>query len=108
MYGEGVAGAFRRLIDEIYKLERCVQDVRHTDPRDDKKRIEGTKGVLLADSYRWVLDNATFQQWQQDPHSRLLWILVRGGKETSEELSEQEAPKVQSGILSRYTVRPGT
>ncbi|KAL1641602.1 Vegetative incompatibility protein HET-E-1 [Didymella pomorum] len=67
-------------MDEIHKLERCVQDVRHTDPRDDKKRIEETQGGLLADSYRWVLENATFQQWQQDPHSRLLWIKGDPGK----------------------------
>jgi hypothetical protein len=80
VYGEGAAGAFKRLMDEIYKLERCVQDVRHTDPHDDKKRIEETKGGLLADSYRWVLDNATFQQWQQDPRSRLLWIKGDPGK----------------------------
>jgi hypothetical protein len=80
VYGEGAAGAFKRLMDEIHKLERCVQDVRHTDPKDDKKRIEETKGGLLADSYRWVLDNATFQQWQQDPRSRLLWIKGDPGK----------------------------
>ena len=52
VYGEGVARAFRRLIDEIHKLERCIQDIRSTDPRDNKKRIEETKGRLLADSYR--------------------------------------------------------
>jgi hypothetical protein len=79
-YSEGAASAFRRLMDEIHKLERCVQDIHHTDPRDDKKRIEGTKGGLLADSYRWVLDNTTFQQWQQDPHSRLLWVKGDPGK----------------------------
>jgi hypothetical protein len=62
-YIEGAASAFRRLINEIHKLEGCVQDIRQTDPRDDKKRIEETKGGLLADSYRWVLDNTTFQQW---------------------------------------------
>lgn len=62
MYGEGAAGAFRRLMDEIHKLERCVQDIYSTDPRDDKKRIEDTKGGLLKDSYRWVLDNIHFQQ----------------------------------------------
>ncbi|KAF2627011.1 HET-domain-containing protein [Macroventuria anomochaeta] len=80
VYGEGAAGAFRRLMDEIYKMERCVQDIRSTDPHDDKKRIEEIKGGLLAGSYRWVLDNATFQQWQQDRHSRLLWIKGDAGK----------------------------
>jgi hypothetical protein len=80
LYGEGAAGAFRRLMDEIHKQERCIQDIRSTDPRDDKKRIENTKGGLLKDSYRWVLDNASFQQWQNDPRSRLLWIKGDPGK----------------------------
>jgi hypothetical protein len=80
VYGEGAAGAFKRLMDEIHKLDRCVQDMRSTDPRDDKKRIEDTKGGLLADSYRWVLNNTIFQQWQRDPHSRLLWIKGDPGK----------------------------
>lgn len=59
-YSEGAASAFKRLKDEIDKLEVCIRDIRHTDPRHDKKRIEDTKGGLLADSYRWVLDNTTF------------------------------------------------
>ncbi|KAL5375986.1 hypothetical protein DPSP01_010850, partial [Paraphaeosphaeria sporulosa] len=80
VYGEGAAGAFRRLMDEIDGLKRCVQDLHSTDPRNDKQRIEDTKGGLLADSYRWVLDNTTFQQWQQDPHSRLLWVKGDPGK----------------------------
>ncbi|KAF2825483.1 hypothetical protein CC86DRAFT_371133 [Ophiobolus disseminans] len=79
-YSEGAASAFGRLMDEIHTQERCIQDVRHTDPRDDKRRIEDTKGGLLVDSYRWVLDNTTFQQWQQDPHSRLLWVKGDPGK----------------------------
>jgi hypothetical protein len=79
-YSEGAASAFKRLMDEINKLERCVQDIHHTDPRNDKKRIEDTKGGLLADSYRWILNNTTFQQWQQNPHSRLLWVKGDPGK----------------------------
>jgi hypothetical protein len=51
VYGEGQAGAFKRVMDEIYKLERCIQGMHNTDPHYDKKRIEGTKGGLLADSY---------------------------------------------------------
>jgi hypothetical protein len=80
LYGEGSAGAFRRLMDEIQKQERCIQDIRSTDPRDDKKRIEDTKGGLLKDSYCWVLDNAKFQQWHRDPQSQLLWIKGDPGK----------------------------
>ncbi|KAF2844283.1 hypothetical protein T440DRAFT_473517 [Plenodomus tracheiphilus IPT5] len=80
VYGEGAAGAFRRLMNEIDSSKRCVQDLHSTDPRNDKKRIEETNGGLLADSYRWVLDNTAFLQWRQDPHSRLLWIKGDPGK----------------------------
>jgi hypothetical protein len=79
-YSEGAGSAFKRLKDEIDKLEICIRDIRHTDPRLDKKRIEDTKGGLLADSYRWILGNTAFQQWQQDPHSRLLWVKGDPGK----------------------------
>jgi hypothetical protein len=80
IYGEGIKEAFRRLHDEIRKVERCMHDLRPSDPRYDKKRIEETKGGLLADSYRWVLANTTFQEWQQDLHSRLLWVKGDPGK----------------------------
>jgi hypothetical protein len=79
-YSEGAASAFKRLQDEINKLQTCIRDIRYIDPSDDKKRIEDTKGGLLADSYRWVLDNTTFQQWQQEPNSRLLWVKGDPGK----------------------------
>jgi hypothetical protein len=79
-YSEGAANAFKRLKDEINKLQTCIRDIGCIDPSDDKKRIEDTKGGLLADSYRWVLDNATFQQWQQEPNSRLLWVKGDPGK----------------------------
>lgn len=79
-YSEGAASAFKRLMDEIHKLEKCVQDIRNTDPHDDKKRIEETKGGLLADSYRWVLENTTFRHWQQSSHDRLLWVKGDPGK----------------------------
>jgi hypothetical protein len=46
-------------MDKIHKLERYVQDIYDTDPREDKKRIEKNNGGLLADSYRWVFDNIT-------------------------------------------------
>lgn len=52
----------------------CLQDLQVTDPRMDKKRIEETKGGLLEDSYRWILENPDFQRWCNNQHSRLLWI----------------------------------
>ena len=81
-YDEGVESAFRRLQEEIDKLKRCLQDLRLTDPRHDKKRIEDTKGGLLKDSYRWVLQNPEFRQWRDrdDQQSQLLWIKGDPGK----------------------------
>jgi hypothetical protein len=78
LYGEGFAAAFKRLMNEIDSLKRCVQDLHSTNPRDDKKRIEETKGGLLVGSYRWVLSNITFQQWRQD--GRMLWVKGDPGK----------------------------
>jgi hypothetical protein len=91
IYGEGEDNAFRRLHEEIDKPlngpprkrapvqmdkenRECIQHLRLTDPRDDKKRIEESKGGLLKDSYHWILENSDFQQWRNDPQSRLLWI----------------------------------
>ncbi|PVH67321.1 NACHT-domain-containing protein, partial [Cadophora sp. DSE1049] len=58
----------------------CLQDLRTTDPRDDKRRIEETKGGLLRDSYRWILDNSEFRRWHDDKQSQLLWIRGDPGK----------------------------
>ncbi|KAF2031118.1 NACHT-domain-containing protein [Setomelanomma holmii] len=60
-YSEGAASAFRH-------------------PREDKKRIEDTKGGLLKDSYRWVLKNISFQQWHKKSQNQLLWVKVDPGK----------------------------
>ncbi|KAK3946552.1 NACHT domain-containing protein [Pseudoneurospora amorphoporcata] len=62
------------------KDQQCLKHLRLTNPRDDKVRIERTKGGLLPDSYRWVLNNADFQQWRDDPQHRLLWIKGDPGK----------------------------
>ena len=57
-------------------------DLRATDPRDDKIRIERTKGGLFRDSYRWILTNPDFQRWRHgdDHQSQLLWIKGDPGK----------------------------
>ncbi|KAL2195138.1 hypothetical protein P885DRAFT_24441, partial [Corynascus similis CBS 632.67] len=57
-----------------------LKDLCTTDPRHDKTRIEQTKGGLLADSYRWILDNPDFKMWRDDRQSRLLWIRGDPGK----------------------------
>ncbi|KAL7903891.1 NACHT domain-containing protein [Trichoderma velutinum] len=59
---------------------KCLTDLRITDPRDDKTRIEATKGGLFKDSYRWILEHRDFRQWRDDERSRLLWIKGDPGK----------------------------
>lgn len=59
---------------------QCFKDLGITDPTYDKKRIESTKGGLLEQSYRWILDNPEFQQWRDDGERRLLWIRGDPGK----------------------------
>ncbi|KAL0935475.1 Vegetative incompatibility protein HET-E-1-like protein 15 [Colletotrichum truncatum] len=59
---------------------RFLADLRSTDPRDDKARIERTKGGLLRDSYRWIIDHDDFRRWRDDKESRLLWIKGDPGK----------------------------
>ncbi|KAH8816231.1 WD40-repeat-containing domain protein [Xylogone sp. PMI_703] len=61
--------------------DQCLTDLRLTDPRDDKRRIEEMKGGLLVDSYRWILDNDHFQEWREERSpSPLLWIKGGPGK----------------------------
>ena len=62
------------------KDKQCLKHLRHTNPRDDKARIERTKGGLLQDSYRWILGNPEFQRWRHQPDSTLLWIKGDPGK----------------------------
>lgn len=62
------------------QADPCLVDLRTTDPRDDKTRIEETKGNLLKDSYCWILEHADFKMWLNDPQCRLLWIKGDPGK----------------------------
>ncbi|OQV09788.1 NACHT domain-containing protein [Cladophialophora immunda] len=79
-YGEGMTNAFERLQQEIENQATCIQHLRLTDPRDDKKRIEASKGGLLEDSYRWILENPEFNQWRSAQLGSLLWIKGHPGK----------------------------
>lgn len=61
MYGEGRESAFNRLQASVQiskEEQECVQYLRITDTRDDKKRIEETQGGLLEDSYCPILENS--------------------------------------------------
>ena len=106
IYGEGTASAFKRLMDEVEKLEKCTQELHITDPRDDKKRIEDTKGGLLKDSYRWILENFDFQRWRDDQQSTVLWIKGDPGKGKTMLLcgiiNELEKSKLKTALLSYF------
>lgn len=62
----------------IYK--QCLRDLRATDPRIDKRRIEGSKDKLLERSCSWVVDDAVFQSWWEHDDPHLLWIHGDPGK----------------------------
>ncbi|KAF7510585.1 hypothetical protein GJ744_006197 [Endocarpon pusillum] len=91
-YGEGRASAVRRLrkeikdaskdkeIDDASKHKECLQHLYVTNPRADKIRIQETKGGLIRDSYRWILENCDFNQWRNSQQSNLLWIKGDPGK----------------------------
>ncbi|KAL5091219.1 hypothetical protein Trisim1_003192 [Trichoderma cf. simile WF8] len=60
--------------------QQCLRDLRITDPRADRTRIENTKGGLLQESYRWILDNSQFHAWRNNDDNRLLWLRGDPGK----------------------------
>ncbi|KAL7903729.1 Pfs, NACHT and WD domain protein [Trichoderma velutinum] len=65
------------------RIARSLADLRLTDPRIDKTRIQQTKGALFKDSYRWVLENETFKNWRNNDNnerSQVLWIKGDSGK----------------------------
>ncbi|PLB49711.1 WD40 repeat-like protein [Aspergillus steynii IBT 23096] len=68
----------KTVIPEVDK--HCLGDLVLTDPRDDKLRIEQSKGGLLRESFSWVLTHPTYQQWQKNEESTLLWIRGDAGK----------------------------
>lgn len=78
------AGSQQIKLQDIYLAiqdepkRQCLKDLRVTDPRDDKGRIESTKGGLLEDSYRWILPDLI--RWRDGPQNRLLWIEGDPGK----------------------------
>ncbi|KFA80387.1 hypothetical protein S40288_09853 [Stachybotrys chartarum IBT 40288] len=81
------------------KDKQCLNDLRETDPRDDKTRIQDTKGGLLRDSYRWILDNDDFQRWRDFSQSQLLWIRGDPGKGKT---------MLLCGIIDELEKEPGT
>jgi NACHT domain len=102
--------------DNVYKAnDKCLADLRSTDPSDDKTRIERTKGGLLKDAYRWILRHADFQRWRDDRESRVLWIHGDPGKGKTmlligviEELEQQPKQSTGDAWLLSYFFCQGT
>lgn len=96
--------------DSLFVTERidaqCLQHLRPTDPRDDKTRIEQTKGGLLSDSYRWIFDNADYRRWRDGRQGSLLWIKGDPGKGKTMLLcgiiNELRKPKNRTYLLSFF------
>ncbi|KAL2859969.1 uncharacterized protein BJX67DRAFT_368375 [Aspergillus lucknowensis] len=58
----------------------CLRDLLVADPETERRRIEATKGGLLDDSFRWVLETTEFRKWHSSSKSELLWIKGDPGK----------------------------
>ncbi|KAK4902376.1 hypothetical protein LTR49_027102 [Elasticomyces elasticus] len=71
VYGEGFAQAHRRLLELLHKRGACIRDLCLSNPSDDKRRIEHTKGRFTSPCL------------QLDPGPsarRMLWIRGDPGK----------------------------
>ncbi|KAN0075952.1 NAD(P)-binding domain protein [Elaphomyces granulatus] len=87
----------------------CLADLLLTDPRNEKIRIERTKGGLLSDSFYWILDNSEFQIWREGKQSQLLWIKGDAGKGKTmlmigivDELHKQLARSGKTEVVSYF------
>jgi hypothetical protein len=81
---------------------KCLEDLRLSDPRVDRRRIEVTKGGLFRGASNWILDHNDFQRWYHCDDIRLLWVKGDPGKGKTmllftilEKLEQQLAPPEQ-------------
>ena len=89
---------------------QCLRDLRLTDPRADKARIETNKDELLEGSCSWVLNDPAFLDWWDRECSGLLWIHGDPGKGKtmitmaliSEEVLRRLHSSPSSGILCYF------
>ncbi|KAK4070754.1 hypothetical protein Trihar35433_5221 [Trichoderma harzianum] len=91
--------------------QQCLRDLRITDPRADRTRIENTKGGLLQESYRWILENPQFQTWRNSNDDRLLWLRGDPGKGKTmllcglaQELMQQASPSLVTFFFCQATI----
>jgi hypothetical protein len=81
-YGQGWFQAHEMLRQAIDAQIRILQDLRVTDPYDDKRRIEHDKGGLLSESVcDWIFRHPDFQHWRNaSSDCQYLWIRGDPGK----------------------------
>ena len=91
------------------KDDTCLCNLEVTNPRYEKEKIEDTKDRLLQESFEWILDNANFKDWRNDPHPNLLWIRGDPGKGKTmlmigliDELSRQLELRPESEVLAYF------
>ena len=77
----GTAAHLGSLVSDVNseKNRQCSRDLRVTDPRDDKKRIEQKKGGSVP-ACLWILKNSSFLEWEKKQDSCLLWVKGGSGK----------------------------
>ncbi|RYP53937.1 hypothetical protein DL768_001249 [Monosporascus sp. mg162] len=107
--------AAQREMRQENKNEKCLQALFLTDPRNDKRRIEETKGGLFRDSSNWILGHEDFRRWRDDDGARLLWIKGDPGKGKTmlliaivDELEQLKQPHQQSTTVLSYFFCQGT
>ncbi|SPO01196.1 uncharacterized protein DNG_03943 [Cephalotrichum gorgonifer] len=90
------------------RTKKCLADLRLTDPRDDMRRIEDTKGGLFRGASNWILSSDDFRRWHSADDARLLWIKGDPGKGKTmlmitivDEL-ERQRPTTSSTALSYF------
>ena len=88
---------------------QCLRDLRLTDPRHDKQRIEASKDPLLEGSCSWVLEDSAFVDWWTRDDSRFLWIHGDPGKGKTmmmialiSEVSKRLNTRPESNVLAYF------
>jgi ankyrin repeat protein len=78
IYGEGVENAFKRLREAIDKDStelKCLQALRTSDYEEFKDRNPDR----LDGTCKWFLQHKTYQEWQQNSSTGLLWVSADPG-----------------------------
>ena len=91
------------------KDDYCLRDLRLTDPRLDKQRIEAKGDQVLEGSCSWVLQDPAFVDWWDRNEFQFLWIHGDPGKGKTmmmisliSEVSERLSNRPGSNVLAYF------